>query len=312
MAITIKGTELPPWLLLVLSLPTGRASQRVGIWRKLQRLGSVSLGNSGYLLPNDSSNRERFEWLATAIRSYGGSASVVEVQSIDNLSASQIVGRFVETRTKDYQELLRDLRQLNALSRAKRSSARIGRLRQRFQEIAAIDFFHSPSRARVEQLLEHLQNEGQSSPSSPESGEVIRKKYRNRVWVTRPRPGVDRATSAWLIRCFIDPKARFAFATRTQMPRNAIQYDMYQGGFGHRGDDCTFETLQKVFRIRDPKVAVIAKIVHDADLGDQKFGRAEGLGIDAVLTGWARLGVSDAEILERGIQLAQGLYSSLL
>ena len=72
-----------------------------------------------------------------------------------------------------------------------------------------------------------------------------------------------------------------------------------------------FETLLKAFRIRDRKVAVMAQIVHDADLTDQKFGRAEGLGIDEVLKGWGRMGLPDREILERGTQLAQGLYSSL-
>jgi len=311
MAITIKGAQLPPWLLLVFSLPTRRASQRVEIWRKLQRLGSVSLGNSGYLLPNNSSNRERFEWLATAIRGYRGNASVVEVQSIDNFSGSQIVDRFVKARSQDYQELLRELRQYGSVSRANRSSSRLGRLRQRFQEVVAIDFFHAPLRERVEAMLDHLQNGDQSSPSSKEPGEVARKDYRARLWITRPRPGVDRVTSAWLIRRFIDPQARFVFATKNQMPRNAVPYDMYHGGFGHRGNDCTFETLQKTFRIRDRKVGVMAQIVHDADLSDQKFGRAEGLGIDEVLKGWGRMGLPDREILDRGIQLAHGLYSSL-
>jgi len=263
------------------------------------------------LLPNDSSNRERFEWLATAIRGYGGNASVVEVQSIDNFSGSQIVDRFVKARTQDYQELLRELRRNSPVSSANRSVARIGRLRQRFQDVLAIDFFHSPLRERVQELLDHLQNDGQSSPASLEAGEVARKNYRGRVWITRPRPGVDRVTSAWLIRRFIDPKARFLFAMKNQLPRKAVPYDMYQGGFGHRGDDCTFETLLKIFRIRDRKVGVMAQIVHDADLSDQKFGRAEGLGIDEVLKGWGRMGLPDQEILERGIQLAQGLYSSL-
>ena len=59
-----------PWLLLTFTLPARRASQRVEIWRKLQRYGAVALGNSGYLLPNNSATRERFEWLATAIRKY--------------------------------------------------------------------------------------------------------------------------------------------------------------------------------------------------------------------------------------------------
>ena len=307
----MKGVEPSPWLLLVLSLPTRRASQRVEIWRKLQRLGSVSLGNSGYLLPNDSPNRERFEWLATAIRGYGGNASVVEVQSIDNFSRPQIVDRFVKARTQDYQELLPELRRLSSVSLAKRSPARIGRLRQRFQEVLSIDFFHSSLRDRVQELLDHVQNDGRSSLASLDTGEVARKNYRGRAWITRPRPGVDRVTSAWLIRHYIDSKARFLFAIKNQMPQNAVPYDMYQGGFGHRGDDCTFETLQKAFRIRDRKVAVMAQIVHDADLTDQKFGRAEGLGIDEVLKGWSRMGLPDREVLERGIQLAQGLYSSL-
>ena len=307
----MKGVEPSPWLLLVLSLPTRRASQRVEIWRKLQRLGSVSLGNSGYLLPNDSPNRERFEWLATAIRGYGGNASVVEVQSIDNFSRPQIVDRFVKARTQDYQELLPELRRLSSVSLAKRSPARIGRLRQRFQEVLSIDFFHSSLRDRVQELLDRVQNDGRSSLASLDTGEVARKNYRGRAWITRPRPGVDRVTSAWLIRHYIDSKARFLFAIKNQMPQNAVPYDMYQGGFGHHGDDCTFETLQKAFRIRDRKVAVVAQIVHDADLTDQKFGRAEGLGIDEVLKGWGRMGLPDREILERGIQLAQGLYSSV-
>jgi len=88
---------------------TKRASQRVEIWRKLQRYGTVPLGNSGYLLPNNSSNEERFQWLATAIRKYGGDASVVHVDCIDNLSKPQLIGRFAEARAREYQELIREL-----------------------------------------------------------------------------------------------------------------------------------------------------------------------------------------------------------
>src|ERR1700721_3401761 len=97
------------WLLLTLTRPTRRASQRVEVWRKLQRYGAVPLGNSGYLLPNTPTNQERFEWLATAIRKYAGEASVVKVQSIDNLSTPQLVARFAEARAREYQELIGDL-----------------------------------------------------------------------------------------------------------------------------------------------------------------------------------------------------------
>src|ERR1700730_3465969 len=103
------------WLLLTFSLPTKRASQRVEVWRKLQRYGAIPLGNSGYLLPNDSTNQERFEWLATAIRKYAGEASVVKVQSIDNISRTQLVERFAEARGREYKELIHELHTLSSV-----------------------------------------------------------------------------------------------------------------------------------------------------------------------------------------------------
>src|ERR1700692_871208 len=104
--MTVTDRKSAPWLLLTFSLPTRRASQRVEVWRKLQRYGVVALGNSGYLLPNDLASEERFEWLAAAIRKYAGEASVVTVQSIDNLSTSQLIARFTEARALEYQELI--------------------------------------------------------------------------------------------------------------------------------------------------------------------------------------------------------------
>ncbi len=136
--------------------------------------------------------------------------------------------------------------------------------------------------------------------------------YKSKVWVTRPRPAVDRSASAWLIRRFIDSKARFAYAPEEKVPHASVPFDMFhERGFGHRGDDCTFETLQKEFRIRDRRVKIISEIIHDADLSDEKFGRKEGYGIDEVLKGWARQGISDQDLLDRGMQLIEGLYHSL-
>src|SRR5487761_19352 len=139
MAIEIRKGQ-PPWILLAFTLPAKRASQRVEVWRKLQRYGSVPLGNSGYLLPRDAANQERFEWLATAILKYGGDASVVEVQAIDNLSTPQLIGRFAEARARDYQEVIQELQRLSAIPRQKRASSRVSRLRARFREIVEIDF----------------------------------------------------------------------------------------------------------------------------------------------------------------------------
>ena len=122
-----------PWLLLVFSLPRKGASLRVSVWRKLQRYGSLPLGNSGYLLPNDGANREKFEWLATTIRSARGDASVVEVQSIDNCATPQLKKRFSEARAEAYRELLSEAAGARS---SKVSPTQIARLQQRFQEIS--------------------------------------------------------------------------------------------------------------------------------------------------------------------------------
>jgi len=309
MRVADKQAGHAPWLLLLFGLPAKRATQRVGVWRQLQRSGAIALHHSTYLLPEYGVNRERFEWLATTIRGFGGEASVASVVSIGNFSREQLVSRFREARARDYQNLLAELRRLASLP-SRRRDARLARARSRFEELGEIDFFGCPLRQRVRHELEGLA--ANPSPAGVSANDrLARRDYRNRCWVTRPRPGVDRSASAWLIRRFIDPAARFAFARRDRLPRNAVPFDMFHGGFGHRGDDCTFETLQKLFGIHDAKVARIAEVVHDVDLADEKFGRKEGFGIDEVLKGWARQGLPDREILDRGMRMIEGLYRSL-
>src|SRR6266699_270786 len=115
------------WLLLTFTLPTKRASQRVEVWRKLQRYGTVPLGNSGYLLPRNPMNDERFQWLATSIRKYGGDASIVSVQGIDNISTPQLIGRFAEARGRESQELIRQLQEFSERPQPKRPLGRLSR-----------------------------------------------------------------------------------------------------------------------------------------------------------------------------------------
>jgi hypothetical protein len=307
MGVTKKNEV--PWLLLVFSLPARSASQRVQIWRKLQRYGMLALRSSGYVLPNTPVNQERMEWLATAIRTYKGQASVVQVQGFDDLPADRLERLFVEARSRDYQKLLHEAKKLLALSPARRPGGRLNRIRRRFLELQDIDFFGNPLRTRLENLLAQADESGAQKPSrgaKRKSGE-----YLNRLWMTRPRPGIDRVSSAWLIRRFIDPKARFAFGNEPGAHPDAIPFDMFcPQGFGHRGEDCTFETLYKQFAIRDGRVKRIAEIVHDADLGDEKFGRTEGHGLDKVLNGWAKQDLPEDELLQRGMDLIEGLYHS--
>jgi len=308
--MNVTAAEEVPWLLLVFSLPAKSASQRVQVWRRLQRYGMLGLRSSGYVLPNSATNQEHMEWLATAIRTYKGQASVAQVQGFDDLPADELKRLFVDARSRDYQKLLHATKQLLALPASRRPAGRLNRIRQRFLELQDIDFFGNPLRSKLETLLLRA-----GEPDTSRSGRKGRKKsgeFVQRLWITRPRPGIDRVSSAWLIRRFIDPKARFVFGADPSAYPDAIPFDMFcPQGFGHRGEDCTFETLCKEFPIRDGKVKRIAQIIHDADLADAKFGRSEGLGLDRVLRGWAKQDLPDEELLQRGMHLIEGLYESL-
>jgi hypothetical protein len=309
MTISRRKPEVP-WLLLVFSLPAKRASQRVEIWRKLRRYGMLPLRSAVHLLPNSPVNHERMEWLATSIRSYRGQASVVQVQGFDDLSADRLRELFQEARAHDYQKLLHEVRQFAALPATRKPSGRLQRLRRKFLELQDIDFFGSPLCSRMEALLNRADEAQAARPARSRKGKVS--EYVNRLWITRPRPGIDRVSSAWLIRRFIDPKPKFVFGPDPAAHADAIPFDMFcPEGFGHRGEDCTLETLVKQFGIRDSRVRRIAEIIHDADLGDEKFARPEGQGLDRVLQGWAKQDLPDDELLQRGMELIAGLYDSL-
>jgi hypothetical protein len=291
------------WLLLLFTLPASQASKRVEVWRKLKRYGALTFRSSGYLLPDTPENHERFEWLAAAIRKYKGEASVAELFSIDDLPSADLKRLFVEARSKDYQELLRELK------KTKRASGTLPRLRRRLQEIAEIDFFGSPLRSRVETAISALEN---PKPDPKKLLKHTTREFQSRVWVTRPRPGIDRVSSAWLIRNHIDPKAKFTFTNDARSVPDCIPFDMFNvGGFTHQGENCTFETLCREFELRDRKIKILGEIIHDADLNDDKFGRTEGTGLDRVLTGWAQQGVADEELLRRGVELIEGLYQGI-
>ena len=309
--MTITQDKHAPWLLLMFRLPARQASRRVEVWRKLRRYGALPLRSSGYVLPNTPAGREHFEWLAAAIRRARGEASVVQVHAIDDLPSEELRRRFLEASARQYEELLRQVRQATAVPR-KSAGARVTRLRQRLLQIVAVDFFENPLRSRVEAALTRAESALAGAPPQATTARRDRKEYRHRTWITRPRPGIDRVASAWLIRRFVDPDARFVFGDDSARHPKAIPFDMFQaGGFGHRGDDCTFETLQKEFAIRDGRVTALAQIIHDTDLGDEKFGRREGEGLERVLLGWAQQDISDAELLRRGIDLMEGLYRAL-
>jgi hypothetical protein len=308
MSITRKFAT-SPWLLLIFSLPSKKASARVGIWRKLQKYGTLALRNSGYLLPNTPANQERFEWLAAMIRGFKGEASVLQILEIDDLLPEKLKEQFQAARRPEYAALNREVQTLKPSEQG--FSTQITRLKRRLNEIIEIDYFDCPLRKKAEEAVFKAEHSGFDRAKTAR-GKVSKNEYQGRKWMTRPRPGIDRVSSAWLILRFIDPKATFVFGNDPDVHPDAVPFDTYQAiGFGHEGDRCTFETLCFRFGVADRKVRFIGQAIHDADLEDEKYGRSEGITINRILMGWAKQGIPDDELLRRGMDLIEGLYHSI-
>jgi len=303
------------WLLLLYGLPAKGNTARVTLWRKLRKYGSVQLKTSAYVLPDQPQHYERFQWLATEIRESGGEATLIRVSQIEGVADQQIIQMFNDARAAEYKEVSQACQALlNGRIKGKEAelAAEFGKQQRRFREIKEVDYFRSPAADDTQMILQRLEKmlmpRGRAA-SQPKL--VAAKDFQGRTWLTRPRPGIDRAGSAWLVRRFIDAKAKFVFGTEPSKHPKALPFDMANVEFSHHGDDCTFETLVKRFGIADKAVHKMAEMVHDADLEDGKFQRIECIGINAVLSGWARTRMRDAELLAKGIECFEGLYQQL-
>ena len=298
------------WLLLLYSLPSGQKTERVAIWRRLKKMGAVQIKTSTYLLPDETAQYEQFQWLAQQIRDYGGDSTLVRANEIEGLTRENVVAMFNNARAKDYVELRKSLQGFIARRKrvdAEEAAAELERVTRQFREIRAVDFFDSPRGHDVAMLLQRA--EGPKHARQLEKLDV--KHYQGKTWLTRPRPEIDRVGSAWLISKFIDRKPKFVFAPKADAVPDAIPFDMLDAQFSHHGNYCTFETLTKRFAISDKSVAKIGEMIHDADLDDARFQRVEAVGIDRVLKGWAKEGLPDEEILRRGFECFDALYSFL-
>ena len=246
---------------------------------------------------------------------------------IDTWSDDALVEEFRRSRQDAYAELARDAEQVLRRPSARRTRTSGGppathrlldAFRQRFAAIERVDFFGSAGRDQVLTLLEQLGerlSRGASTPAikTNATGGKTNKigAYQRRLWVTRPRPGVDRMASAWLIGRFIDQEARFGFAPdRQAAPSDTVPFDMFGVEFSHRGDDCTFETLCSAFEVREAAVRRIADIVHDLDLKDGRFGAPEAAAIAAVIEGLQIVHADDDALLAQGMTLFEALYRS--
>jgi hypothetical protein len=307
---------MPRWLILVHRIPPRPLYLRAKMRQRLADVGAVAVKNSVYLLPHGPDALEDLQWIAQEIVTGGGDAHLFAGDFVDGVASETAVAQFREARNADYDALAADAQ---AAMKAARSAAAVAelaaahaRLLRRFDDIRKIDFFEADRRAAAEEMLAAIEARLQKDRKEETRMLKAKPELRGKTWVTRPGVKIDRMASAWFIRRFVDPKARFRFADPGAPKKDGeLRFDMIGGDFTHEADRCTFETLIGRVGLPDKGVRAIGEIVHDLDLKDGKYGRAESAGVRMMLEGLMSRTENDEERIERALVIFDDLHEAL-
>jgi hypothetical protein len=290
---------------LIHQLPPTPAYLRVKVRRQLQKLGAQPLKNSVYVLPNSAETLEDFHWLRREILDAGGEATVSLADFVEGINDRELEEQFRNASEAEYVDFLRTARGVEG-EPAEREARR---LRAQLQAVTSRDFFEAAGRGKAERaLIDLLEPRARESvPAAvPAPGKPV-----GATWVTRHGVHVDRMASAWLIRRFIDPAARFKFVPpRGYEPLpGELRFDMFEGEYTHEGDRCTFQTLLARFGPAGPELDAIGEIVHDIDYKIEKSEREETEGVRMLIRGIGLAREGDEDRLEAARTVFDGLYA---
>ena len=300
------------WLLLVLSLPTENSTARMRAWRALKSCGAAVLRDGVYVLPAGDAHTGTLAVIAADVREHGGTARLLRAQGIDEDFAPLF------DRSAEFGALLAELgglrppRDTKVLDETLRQARR---LRKAFDQLAAIDFFTGEAQRQTAAALQAVEAAlaRAQSPDEPHAvaGDVVprldRTDYRGRTWATRCRPWVDRLASAWLIRRFIDPDARFVWLkSPADCPKKALGFDFDGARFSHVGHRVTFETLLAAFDLETTALLRLGVLVHGLDAGGVQ--PPEAAGVERVLAGMREAITDDDQLRLATAGVFEGLW----
>ena len=304
--------------MLITNLPGRNQTPRMRIWRALKTAGSELLRDGVYLLPQSSAARRIFEEQRLEISTAGGTAYIMPFESDSPKQQAEFISLF--DRTADYQAIntqldalrrgLKDLPELDA----RRRMAAIGR---DVAALQAVDFFPGKSSKQLQELLNDAQSALNATFSPNEPQPVHRKiarrsikDFQGKTWATRERMWIDRVSSAWLIRRFIDKRAKFVWLKNIKsLPKRALGFDFDGAEFSHVDSKVTFEVLLTSFGL-DSDVALgrLGALVHFLDVGG--IAVAEAPGLAAIVSGARTLQADDAALLKFVTPILDSLYQS--
>jgi len=303
--------------MLVNSVSGENKTARMRIWRALKSSGAGALRDGVYVLPDSDAARAVFEEQSAEVSAAGGSAHIVAFPTSDGPQQQDLVRLF--DRSADYAELFGKLNAFKAgMAKLEEVDARreLAALRRDVAALAAVDFFPGAQRQQIEAAVADAETAINTRFSIDEphagSGGVPRRdrsQYRGRTWATREHLWVDRVASAWLIRRFIDPKAKFLWLKKPKdCPRTAVGFDFDGAEFTHIGARVTFEVLAAGFGLEDdPAIARLGALVHYLDVGG--IAIPEAAGFAAIMTGARAQHADDDKLLKAMSSVLDALHA---
>jgi len=286
------------------------------VWRALKTLGAAVLRDGVYLLPNRETLITQLHAQADDVMRSAGSAQILELDARDEAQETEF--RKLFDRTAEYQDLIKQIlsmrEQLDS-DDASRLSARFARLQRDFESVITQDFFPGEAAKQTRRAIEELAQTVTriTSPDEPHDaiGQIHRldaADYAGRTWATRRRPWVDRLASAWLIRRFIDPHARFLWLkSPVDCPKRAFGFDFDGATFTHVGGKVTFEVLMESFGLdADPGLRRVGALIHYLDAGGIPV--AEAAGVEICLRGAQTVFEDDDTLLDEAARIFELLY----
>lgn len=308
----------PMWILMFYSMPSKPERNRLRVYRRLQKEGTLSLKDGVHILPYSDDQYEFFQWLSQEIKTLGGEMQFVMIEKIEMMENSAVIALFHKQAEASYSDVEERIRMFRMdLTQEHEARQNLKKITRDFDALYAIDFFHTQKGETLRKAIQTAQKKLESAFNPISVSEPIFPfrniaDFQGKQWLTRPRPFVDRMASAWLIRKCIDPQAEFIFAnTIDTLDTHIVSYDMNDATFTHIGDLCTFEVLLKSFSIQDNALDAIAKIIHNLDLNDDKYITPEAEGIKLILTAIRTNSSDDHDILEKSVEIFEYLYLTL-
>lgn len=320
---------MPVFAALLITLPTQPNAVRLRLWRALKALGCALLRDGAYLLPQEQAHL--FEPLADEARAHGGTASVWQLQPLDEAQRRDTLALF--DRSELYAEWLRGVRELQAVlsTLTDTEARRRGRaVAEALQAAQAIDYYPGSAAAQADAELRALRKaiDARFSRGEPAAKRLRHlaealtpldaRRFQGKRWATRARPWVDRLACAWLIGRFIDREARFLWlddpAGTTPPPRGALGFDFDGARFTHVGTEhavlVTFEVLAASFGLLDgdARLQRVARVVHFLDAGGIPVPEAAGL--EAVLGGLVEVHRDDDALCAAAAAVFDALYAA--